>query len=293
MDNINACAPKEGWLAYIIGTRAHRISIHTQQLRVLKLIADLDRTNTAFKRTEHIAVIGGGFAGITAAAALQSLGKTVQLFERKRRLLPLQYYSRTRYIHPTAINWPHVPLHPVSDLPFLNWHCGFADEVSRGVHNSFIQKFLIDKNDSIHLNLSCEVTSVSYSDKGRDRPVHVEFERLNRENGNTTKGYGDFCAVFFACGFDVEPIFSPYFSTTYWEDSTIRPIKSSLHPPSIGVVGDGDGALIELIRCFWRNRSLDEIYRGIAHQTSKKSQEEIKSIDNKILKGELRGSKAI
>ncbi|MDC7675510.1 NAD(P)-binding protein [Asticcacaulis machinosus] len=280
-DAIAACRPKTNILAFVVGGSAYRVSIHTQQLRAFKLVHDL-YADEKFKKCRNVAVIGGGIAGVTLAAALRLIGKNVLIYERKRRLIPLQYYSRTRYLHPTAINWPQLDLVPHSSLPILNWHCDFADHVALQIYNSFESQF----GDRPIYETSCEVTSVKeVATPHNGVEFNVTYEHLDRKAGAKSTQTVQHDCVFFCTGFNSEKIISPYFVTSYWEDYSVRPIKSSLRPPQIAVVGDGDGGIIEIMRCFWRSRHFDEIYRMIAWDfISPSVRDEIIQLDEELKK---------
>src|SRR5215467_10640014 len=80
---------------------------------------------------KHIAVIGGGAAGITFAAGAASLGGKVDLFEKSSRLLHMQLGCWHRPLHPEIFTWPeHTAYRPVSHLPQLGWTTGRAHDVA-------------------------------------------------------------------------------------------------------------------------------------------------------------------
>ena len=80
-----------------------------------------------------IAIIGGGFAGLTAAAALIKKGvhAEITIFEQRDTLLPLQHGSDTRWLHPRIYDWPADDSESaVADLPVLNWTAARASDVA-------------------------------------------------------------------------------------------------------------------------------------------------------------------
>ena len=73
---------------YVLGSFERRVTLYSQQVRALNLVHAL--TNGGHLTPgQHVAVIGGGVAGLTAAAALLHLGLNVTLLEKQADLLPL------------------------------------------------------------------------------------------------------------------------------------------------------------------------------------------------------------
>jgi NADPH-dependent 2,4-dienoyl-CoA reductase/sulfur reductase-like enzyme len=90
---------------YLVGIFARGVTVYSQQIRALNLIwALVEQRLLACKVTRaprergSIAIIGGGFAGLTAAAALIKKGvyAHITIFEQRDTLLPLQHGSDTR-----------------------------------------------------------------------------------------------------------------------------------------------------------------------------------------------------
>jgi NADPH-dependent 2,4-dienoyl-CoA reductase/sulfur reductase-like enzyme len=86
-----------------------------------------------------LAVIGGGVAGITFAAAAGTLGaKKVELFERSSQVLDLQLGCWHRPLHPEIFTWPEDTAYlPVSHLPLLGWSTGRAHDVAEEMRSKF------------------------------------------------------------------------------------------------------------------------------------------------------------
>src|SRR5262245_5070152 len=128
---------------YLVGIFARGVTVYSQQVRALNLIWALveqgilacklkeDATDTGGRAS--IAIIGGGFAGLTAAAALIKKGvhADINIFEQRDTLLPLQHGSDTRWLHPRIYNWPADDSESaVADLPLLNWTAARASDVA-------------------------------------------------------------------------------------------------------------------------------------------------------------------
>jgi hypothetical protein len=85
---------------YLLGTFEKGLTIYNQQVRALNLVwAMIEEVPKEVLR--RVAVIGGGFAGLTAAVGLLQKGvEHVSVFEKRAALCPLQEGSDTRWVHP-------------------------------------------------------------------------------------------------------------------------------------------------------------------------------------------------
>ena len=103
---------------YLVGVFERGVTVYSQQVRALNLIwalvergvlaCNLDENAARSDGRGSIAIIGGGFAGLTAAAALikKDVDANITIFERRDTLLPLQHGSDTRWLHPRIYDWP-------------------------------------------------------------------------------------------------------------------------------------------------------------------------------------------
>jgi cation diffusion facilitator CzcD-associated flavoprotein CzcO len=110
------------------------VTVRSQQVRALNLAWALsDRLDAS-----EVAVIGGGAAGLTFAAAAAVLGAEVHLYERSANLMHLQEGCWHRPLHPQIFTWPaDTAYRPVAYLPLLGWQGGTAHEVSREIVGKF------------------------------------------------------------------------------------------------------------------------------------------------------------
>lgn len=70
---------------YVLGCLARYVTVYAQQVRALNLVDSLAKSGLLSLHS-RVAVIGGGIAGLTAAAATAVRGaKYVQVFEETRR----------------------------------------------------------------------------------------------------------------------------------------------------------------------------------------------------------------
>jgi NADH dehydrogenase FAD-containing subunit len=108
---------------YFLGCFESRVTVYAQQVRALNLAAALV-SEGKIRPKGKIAVIGGGAAGMTAAAALVSLCPDLQkvmVFEKKPDLLHMQLLCHDRYLHPHVYDWPRTgSQEPRAGLPILD-----------------------------------------------------------------------------------------------------------------------------------------------------------------------------
>src|ERR1700712_5793768 len=84
-----------------------RVTLRSQQVRAFNLAFALIKSG-ALTPAARVAVIGGGIAGVTVAAALCHHGYSVTILERRPGLMPLQAGSTQRWLHPHLIDWPAI-----------------------------------------------------------------------------------------------------------------------------------------------------------------------------------------
>ncbi|HEY0557527.1 MAG TPA: FAD-dependent oxidoreductase, partial [Thermoanaerobaculia bacterium] len=115
---------------FVLGSQARYVTIYAQQVRALNLVSALAKSGY-FSRSTRLAVVGGGIAGLTAAAAAARAGVgRVSVFEREPTVMRLQRNSEKRYVHPHIYDWPfEKEPHTEADLPVLGWSAGIAAAV--------------------------------------------------------------------------------------------------------------------------------------------------------------------
>jgi cation diffusion facilitator CzcD-associated flavoprotein CzcO len=125
---------------YFLGCFESRVTVYAQQVRALNLVSALVGEGK-IRSTGKIAIIGGGAAGMAAAAAVVALRPDLQklvLFERKPDLLHMQMQSRDRYLHPHIYDWPrNGSLQSNAGLPLLDWEADSADVVAKTLEHRF------------------------------------------------------------------------------------------------------------------------------------------------------------
>jgi NADPH-dependent 2,4-dienoyl-CoA reductase/sulfur reductase-like enzyme len=155
---------------YLIGSFDDRITFYSQQVRALNLIDALLRT-AHLERFRQVAVIGGGAAGMTAAAGLAlTLDAQVELFERERNPVFLQRACTRRSLHPHLFDWPEAgALEEEARLPILDWRAGIAANAAQMVEQAF--RDVGNACPNLRLLDRCRVVAI----ERRDDTYEVQF----------------------------------------------------------------------------------------------------------------------
>lgn len=274
--------------AYVLGLEDTRITFFSQQVRALELAYALQREQF-IRENARIAVIGGGAAGVTFAAALALQGgANVHLFEQADDLLPLQGAASRRRIDPHIYEWPKpYASHELAQLPILDWRSGSAMEVRAAVLREFDQlKAALEQKPTIRLRHT--VTSIVPRGSG----FQVHFTHDAPADGRQTAEH-EFDIVVLAIGFGIErPSPIPNTQTeSYWRDAGVPEASIDGNPaPTFFVSGNGDGGLIDLIASAERSFRHAEIVRGIAQRASVQAlREPLLAIDIRALDAEAAG----
>jgi Alanine dehydrogenase/PNT, C-terminal domain len=206
---------------YFLGPFAERVSFASQQRRALNLFWALEQINSV--RGRRVAIIGGGVAGLTAAAAAITCGADVWVFEAEQELCPTQRETDKRYIHPSINFWPDEPLQPITEWPFLNWHSASCREVAAEIERQWIDYFSL----AAMVEKGTRVTEIIR----RSNQVELAFAKgVNRT----------FDVVVATVGFGKENGLQGIPAESYWSDNQIdrkRVTKSK----KIFISGAGDG----------------------------------------------------
>jgi hypothetical protein len=218
---------------FILGGTERNITIFSQQCRSLALVRGLHEMKILELNGEHpIGVLGGGFAGSTATAALLKMGHKVRLYEERSDILTTQEPATHRFIHPYIANWPAAGSDIVdAGLPVLSWQACNANELTVRLRKEFkdIQNETDGRLDFARSNIVKEVTL-------RDGMIEVRSAQ-----GEPVKHK----LVISALGFGQEQHLGLDSACSYWQ-----PDRLEQAPPDLPVlvVGSGDGGLIDLAR---------------------------------------------
>ena len=151
---------------YVPGSFNRYITVHSQQIRAVNLIHALVARDGPLA-DRRIAIIGAGFAGVTAAVyALERTNAAVTVFEAASRALWLQEHCRDRWLHPGIYDWP-LPgsLEPRTYLPVMNWTTGPANRVAAQVREQWCD--LVSRKANLTGHFDAAVTAVEPAPGGR------------------------------------------------------------------------------------------------------------------------------
>jgi hypothetical protein len=222
---------------FVIGHGAPQVTVYSQQVRALNLIWALSRK--APLEGQSIIIVGGGVAGVTAAAAAVLYGAQVTLLEHHDEFLHLQRGCNTRYLHPRIFEWPNTNARRAgAELPILNWTVGTASEVATRILADY---------DRIRLDLE-KRTNVKVKEITNVRGVHIS------KDGKTIQWDGeDPCkpgAIILAVGFGIERTVAGLPRRSYWrvDPLTQTHLDSMDKEYVVLVAGTGDGGIIDALR---------------------------------------------
>jgi Pyridine nucleotide-disulphide oxidoreductase len=225
---------------YFLGPFARRIDFSAQQNRALNLVHAL-RESSRLDPSKPVAVVGGGLAGLTIAAALTALRFEIYLFERQSVVLARQRNTLHRIIHPTLHAWPeHETLDPTTQVPFFDWCTDQCKPIMVGIANDWeriAQKLIAERR----LRVATKVIDYSVQRSG------ITLETAP-QNGGTIFG-----TVIFATGFKDERIVKSITSRSYWEQDNLENYRDNHPKARFMVSGTGDGGLIDCLRLVHRN----------------------------------------
>lgn len=258
---------------YLLGTFDSGITVLRQQIRALNLawaLVESGKVSTTANQPAKIAVVGGGFAGLTFAAALleKRVKAEITVFEEHDTLLPLQQGSDTRWLHPRIYDWPDEGSEAdVAMLPLLNWTAARASDVVVQVLASW--KRIIREHGRV--TLFCNTRHLQISrERGKSRRSRIEWvgEPRTASDGTTSNGEGAavgcaglFDHVVLAVGFGIEEG-----QPSYWRNEELGQPNLHQRRRTHLVSGQGDGAMIDLLRIrvsqYRQDRILEELFAG-------------------------------
>ncbi|XVS67859.1 hypothetical protein ACQPYE_17985 [Actinosynnema sp. CA-299493] len=282
---------------FMIGSLDKGVTIRSQQVRALNLIWALVHSKhvatCGSTPRSRIAIAGGGFAGLTAGAALlrKDVNADIAVFERCDTPIPLQHGCDTRWVHPHIYEWP-LPGSEASSaaLPVLNWTAGRASDVVVQVMKEWtatVQSHVQDhENVADHQRLSfyCNTTDFQVKEADDSSGFYVEctgdprrpdepWVPLNSERRKLVHEKYDM--VILALGFGLEvpesrqshtAALGKALKTSYWRNEQLGQPNLMQKRIKYIVSGAGDGALLDLFRLritsFRQDRILSELFEG-------------------------------
>lgn len=231
---------------YFIGPFSRRVSFASQQYRAIDLVNALEAkkklTDPSTGRRRSVAVIGGGIAGLTAAAMLNGYGCSVEIFERSENMLHLQQAARHRLIHPTINRWPGRPLKYGTKFGFLDWCAGTADQVIAMLRSDWEQhpERLGTGGVSCNAFSKANVTELIHNQRISIRNTATKPNPAEAANRKTY----DLAIV--TTGFGRESAPKGLTAVSYWTEDELNEWRA--RADTVYVSGCGDGGLIDCLR---------------------------------------------
>jgi tetratricopeptide (TPR) repeat protein len=242
---------------FVLGCFERRVTLYSQQVRALNLVHSLFQAGREregrLRAGSKVLVIGGGAAGLTAAAGAAVRDCQVTLLEQMGVPLPMFRDNATRWIHPHIYEWPRPGSEePQAKLPLLDWKADLAREVAEQL---LTQWELLKNRYSISAHYNVQNIRI----RAQDANSPQRLVTWNASGHNE----GRFDAVILAVGFGLEKTPPNAPKRFYWEtdslgDTARDPDKPRLH---YLVSGIGDGGLIDLCRLCLRGFHHKEVVR--------------------------------
>lgn len=245
---------------YLLGSLEKGLTIYRQQVRALNLAWSLLEASPAGS-LNRVAIVGGGFAGLTLAAGLLRKGiRHVTLFEKHAALCPLQQGSDVRWVHPHIYEWPDPDSElPSAALPVLNWNAGRASDVVVQVLTEWERL-----HGEIEARKSGQVIEVYVNVRHLRVNKNREIEWVGQKSlSGEARNVGSkekFDSIVLAVGFGLEQ----GAKFPYWSNETLSQPQLGPGRKTFLVSGYGDGALVDLFRIrisrFRQDRVLGELF---------------------------------
>ena len=216
---------------FVLGCLNRHITVHSQQIRAIKLIEALKREYSQLD-TQSVAIVGAGFAGLTFAAfALDATTADVSLFDLAPRPLWIQDSCKNRWLHPGIYDWP-LPssLEPRTTLPVLNWRAGPAGTVATQVRAEW--EHIAATKERLRCDFEARVEAITPGTGGK-----LSIRLASGEERESD-------LVVLAVGFGLEV--GTQGRVGYWNDDDSL---DDLSPDSsVLICGFGDGGLADVLR---------------------------------------------
>ncbi|ORU97755.1 hypothetical protein AWB94_29650 [Mycolicibacterium canariasense] len=278
---------------FMVGMFDKGITVLSQQVRALNLAwalvesgeVPLDRAPGSDRdgpdpSRKHIAVVGGGFAGLTFAAGLlkKRVNANITVFERRDTVLPLQHGSDSRWLHPHIYDWPSRGSEAYSAaLPVLNWTASRASDVVVQVLKEWAQVASTEQpapesttSDPPSIRVFCNTRHIQVANAGSTPAMTVEWIGEERKGSEPAVPAADrptavgnsesFDLVVLAVGFGLESGARVF----YWRNETLAQPHLGQARSTYIVSGSGDGAMIDMFRLrishFRQDRILAELF---------------------------------
>lgn len=228
------------WPVFAIGVKERGVTVASQQRRALYLIDALLHTGVVAAGSQ-VAIVGGGAAGLTAAAWAARAGVRVCLLERAGELMAMLRGNHTRLLHPNLYSWPEPGWKVRSaGLPIMSWDAGIAGHVAHQIETQFVDVERATGMIDVRRHVS-----VRWPWPPVKRGRHVEVSWREKDGGDETRVCA---AVVLAVGFGPEQHTGPDTEFPgYWQDDWVQ--EAQRRPEQRYLVhGCADGGLTDLMR---------------------------------------------
>jgi pyridine nucleotide-disulfide oxidoreductase len=213
-------------------------------------------------RSSHVAIIGAGVSGMTAAVALaMATGCLVYIYEKDAELLQKMREAAFRYFHPqlnpnAGGGGDSLSGDPTrgTDFPLMNWRGGYGPHVAE----QLVRKFNHYRyHAGIALCLKEEVLEI------RTRGGLLQL----KSNSGQTLAYD---IAILATGFGIEKGSRLTNDESYWHSGNpagyrALKIRSVRSPERILISGNGDSGVIELAHCLIRDFRHHDVFSFLPH----------------------------
>jgi Pyridine nucleotide-disulphide oxidoreductase len=236
---------------FTIGPFGRRVSFASQQQRAYNTIWALLHAGDITAKTnsrlgDHVAVIGGGLAGISAAAALLSSGVQVTLFEKAPAVLTLQQGTHHRLAHPTINFWPRSQLASTTEFPFFDWYFAPCAVVIASIRREW-DRYFTGRLSNYYLNTTVIRIEPANSAFEKRVKVHSSGPHHGKAAGSKTDPE-EFDAAIVATGFGEETSVAQSNTGKYWDPDDVELARDRPANRQFVVSGTGDGGLIDALR---------------------------------------------
>jgi NAD(P)-binding Rossmann-like domain len=255
---------------YVLGCFARYVTVYAQQIRALNLVDSLAKAGF-LSRYSRVAVVGGGIAGLTAAAAAAVRGVGhVQVFEKLDATMRLQRASEKRYLHPYIYDWPEIPEVGEgkvirANLPLMDWKADRASDVIEELDGKWRECRERTGGRLQMPRCGCGAIEVGSASPG-------PFVRVQGEEPQP------FDVVILAVGFGLDRNAN---TEGYWADTKIDSQEIE-RGQSWFVSGYGDGALTDLMRLCIRDFRHGRVLAAVDEHTRKVVGQELMDAERRL-----------
>lgn len=233
-DVVAGARPVAGFPIFAFGTEGRAVTVRSQQRRAIHLVDALLHEGV-IGAGGHLAVVGAGAAGMTAAVRAASAGCRVLVLESADETLATFRGNTSRLLHPNLYTWPRPGwAHPHAELPILTWSAGSAASVASTLDDAFRTEVartgLIDCRTSVKL-------AWSWPPRMAGSLLVLHWTERDAGPRRTTA----VSAVILAVGFGREPMTAPSSPFPgYWDHDLLASVHGA---KACLVLGAGDGGL--------------------------------------------------